>query len=405
MTDSIIKILARNDVKQFIKNNSHLSTQEILLKHSRKSELPIKEIAEQIECRKKAEKKLPSLSKKNLIYKKISLEQSSSELTAEYKSSRVRGKRMIDLTGGLGIDSIYFSKIFDEVIYCEQSKELTEIVKHNFKMLDINNIQVKTGDSIEILKNYIDKHFDYIYVDPSRRNQSKRSVDIKYYSPDVLENFELLKSKTENLLLKLAPAFDITEAFNLFSELSEFSVVSVNNECKEVLLFFNFDKHYPRLQIKSAAILNENAETQIFNTKIDDGTPRLLGDPDENFYFYEPDAAIRKAGLSEIIADKFKLKFINPLSDYMVSDEEKNNFPGRKFKIEYRSAYNFKKIKKYLNDQKISRANISRNNFPMKPEEIKQTLKLQDGGDDYLFFSKNPKDKLLFIHCRRIGKI
>ena len=405
MKNSIINIITGKKVEEFIKTNSRLSTQEILLKYSGKSELPIKEIAEQIECRKKAEKKLPSLSKKNLIYKKISLEQSSSELTAEYKSSRVRGKHMIDLTGGLGIDSIYFSKIFDEVIFCEQSKELCEIAGHNFKTLGINNIQVKTGDGIEILKNYNDKHFDWIYADPSRRNLSKRSVDIKYYSPDVLENFELLKSKTKNLLLKLAPAFDITEAFNLFSELSEFSVVSVNNECKEVLLFFNFDKHHPRLQIKSAAILNENAETQIFNTKIDDGIPRLLGNPDENFYFYEPDAAIRKAGLSNFIADKFKMKFINSISDYLISEETIRDFPGRKFKIVHTVFYNVKEIKKYLIQNGIAKTNIARSNFPFKPEELKQKLKLKDGGEDYLFLSKNPKDKLLFIHCRRIGEL
>ena len=341
MTDSIIKIFARSDVKQFIKNNSHLSSQEILLKHSGKSELPIRVIAEQIECRKKAEKKLPSLSKKNLIYKKVSLEQSSSEITAEYKSSRLSGKRIIDLTGGLGVDSIYFSKILDEVIYCEQNKELSEIAEFNFGELGIN-INVHKGDGIDILKSYDDKYFDWIYADPSRRNETKRSVDIKYYSPDVLENFELLKSKTKNLLLKLAPAFDLTEAFKLFPELNEFSVVSVNNECKEVLLFFDFDKHHPRLQIKSAAVLNENAATQIFNANIDDGTPRFLGDPDENLYFYEPDAAIRKAGLSNFIADKFKMKFINSISDYLISEKTIGNFPGRKFIIVHTVIYNVK---------------------------------------------------------------
>jgi hypothetical protein len=404
MKNSIINILASKKAELFIKNNSHLSPQDILLKYSGKIDLPIKEIAEQIECRKKAKKKLPSLSKHTLIYKKVSLEQASSEITAEYKSSRLTGRRIIDLTGGLGIDSIYFSKIFDEVVYCEQSKELTEIVKHNFKILDINNIQVKTGDGTEILKYYNDKHFDWIYVDPSRRNQSKRSVDIKYYSPNVKENFELLKSKTKNLLIKLAPAFDKTEAFKLFPELNEFSVVSVNNECKEVLLFFNFDQHHPRLQIKSAAVLNENAETQSFNANIDDVTARAFVESDENLYFYEPDAAIRKAGLSEVIADKFRMVFLNPLSDYMVSNKKKINFPGRKFRIEYSCNYNLKEIKKYLMQNGIVKANIGRSNFLMKPEEIKQTLKLQDGGEDCLFFSKNPEDKLLFMHCRRIDE-
>ena len=138
-------------------------------------------------------------------------------------------------------------------------------------------MNVCKGDGIDILKYYEDKYFDWIYADPSRRNEVKRSVDIKYYSPDVISNFQLLKSKTKNLLLKLAPAFDLTEAFKLFPELNEFSVVSVNNECKEVLLFFEFDKHIQNgRQIKSAAILNENAETQTFNANIDDGTRKII---------------------------------------------------------------------------------------------------------------------------------
>ena len=405
MNNPIRNILNSEEVKLFIKNNSHLSSQDILLKYSGKIDLPIKEIAEQIECRKKAEKKFPALSKQNLIYKKISLEQSSSEITAEYKSSRLSGQPIIDLTGGLGIDSIYFSKIFGEVIYCEQSKELCIIADHNFNALNIKNIEIKNGDGIEILKNFKDKFFDWIYVDPSRRSQSKRSVDIKYYSPDVVSNFELLKCKTKNLLLKLAPAFDLTEAFKLFPELNEFSVVSLNNECKEVLLFFNFDQHHPRPQIKSAAILNENAETQIFNSDVDDSTSRTFVEPDNNLYFYEPDAAIRKAGLSEIIADKFKMGFLNPLSDYMISNTKNINFPGRKFRIEYSCNYNLKEIKKYLVQNGIVKANIGRSNFPMKPEEIKQTLKLKDGGKHYLFFSKNSEDKLLFMHCRRIDDL
>ncbi|MBL1213122.1 MAG: hypothetical protein HND52_07190 [Ignavibacteriae bacterium] len=400
MNNSITNILNSEKVKQFIKSNSHISVQKILLKYSGKTDLPIKEIAEQIECRIKARKKLPALSKHNLIYKKVSLEQASSELTADFKSSRINGKHIIDLTGGLGIDSIYFANVFDKVIYCELKKELCEIAEYNFNVLNINNIQIINGDGIEILKNYEDNFFDWIYADPSRRNQMKRSVDIKFYTPDVIKNFELLKSKTKNLMLKLAPAFDITEAFKLFPALNEFSVVSVNNECKEVLLFFNFEEKTKSLgKIKSAVMLHEREDAEYFSAGIDESREKQFADVSDKLYFYEPNAAIRKADLTKLIADKFKMKFVNPISDYLVSQKAINHFSGRKFKIEYTAIYNDKEIKKYLKEQNITKANIARSNFPLKPEEIKEQFKLKDGGQHFLFFTTNCNGEKIFIDC------
>ena len=200
-------------------------------------------------------------------------------------------------------------------------------------------------------------------------------------------------------MLKLAPAFDLTEAFKLFHGLNEFSVISVNNECKEVLLFFNFEKHSHPPQIKSAVILNENTEPQIFTSNVNDRTSRIFEEHDDNLFFYEPDAAIRKAGLSEFIADKYKMYFLNPLSDYMISNKKNINFPGRKFRIEYKGNYSLKEINKYLLQNRIIKANIARSNFPLKAEEIKQKLKLSDGGRDYLFFTKSIGNKLIYYHC------
>jgi hypothetical protein len=405
MRSSLIEILGKDEVKLFMKNNSNSTSQEIILKYSGKSELPIKEIAVQIECRKRAEKKLPSLNRHNLLYKKVSLEQASSELTAAYKSSRIEGKRIIDLTGGLGIDSIYFAKNFTEVFYCEVNKDLSEIAGHNFSELGIKNIDINIGDGIEFLKKFKDDYFDWIYADPSRREGNNRSVDIKFHSPDILGSFELLKSKTKNLCIKLAPAFDINEAFKLFPELNEFVVVSANNECKEVLLLFNFEKKEEQSSnpTKSAAILNEKSEVKFYKSGIDEIPVRIFADAEPNLFFYEPDTAIRKAGLSEFIAQKFKLRFINSISDYMVSKKAVKYFPGRIFKIVYRSAYNAKEIKKYLNEKNITKANISRSNFALKPDEIKKTLKLKDGGNNYLFFTKDGNGKKIFVDCLKLN--
>lgn len=388
--------LLRNEVRKFIEEHKGFSAHEIILKYSSTKNLPIKEIAEQIECIKKAEKKLPELSNHNLIYKKVSLEQASSELTANYKSQKIKGKRIIDLTGGLGIDSIYFSKIFEEVIYCELNEELAEIAEHNFETLRIKNIVIKKGNGIKILNEFDDNYFDWIFVDPSRRDKDKRSVDIKYYSPDVVANMNLFLRKSKNISFKLAPAFDIKEAEKLFPNMNEFSVVSVKNECKEVLLFFNKGN---QKKIKSAVILNEETEPIVFECEINKKQETEFSSPAKDMFFYEPDAAIRKSGLTKHISEKYKLKFINAHSDYLISENEIQNFPGRKFKILFTDFYNEKKIKQYLSQEKISKANIARSNFPHKSEIIKEKLKLKDGGEYYIFFSKDDNGKLIFINA------
>ncbi|OGU35402.1 MAG: hypothetical protein A2068_01405 [Ignavibacteria bacterium GWB2_35_6b] len=387
--------LLRNEVRKFIEEHKDFSAPEIILKYSSNKNLPIKEIAEQVECIKKAEKKLPELSKHNLLYKKVSLEQASSELTANYKSQKIKGERIIDLTGGLGIDSIYFSKNFEEVIYCELNEELAEIAEYNFKVLGIKNIVVKKGDGIKTVNEFSDDYFDWIFVDPSRRDKDKRSVDIKYYSPDVVENMNLFLSKSKNICFKLAPAFDIKEAERIFPTMNEFSVVSVKNECKEVLSFFNKGN---QKKIKSAAILKEENDTEIFESEIDKNIETEFSFPGKGMFFYEPDAAITKADLTKLIAEKYNLKFINPLSDYLISENDIQSFPGRKFKILFTDFYNEKKVKQYLSKEKIDKANIARGNFPHKPETIKEKLKLRDGGDYYLFFTKDKNDKLIFIN-------
>lgn len=391
----MLNILLQPETEDFIEKHKKFSAPEIILKYSFNKNFPIKEIAEQIECRNKAEKKLPNLSKHKLLYKKIPLEQCSSELTANYKSQKIKGKRIIDLTGGLGIDSIFFSKNFNEVIYCELKEELAEIAEHNFKTLRIKNLVVKKGDGIKTLSEFNDDYFDWIFVDPSRRDKEKRSVDIKYYSPDVVSNMNLFLHKSKNICFKLAPAFDITEAERIFPNMNEFSVVSVKNECKEVLLFFNKEN---QKKIKSAVILNEEKEPVFFESEINKNYEIEFSLPGKDMFFYEPDAAIRKADLTKFIAKKYNLKFVNPISDYLISENDIQNFPGRKFKILFTDFYNEKNIKQYLSKEEITQANIARSNFPHKPEIIKEKLKLKDGGDYYLFFTKDKNDKLIFIN-------
>jgi hypothetical protein len=395
--NDVIKKLTAPHIKQFIDEHLEESVQELVLKYTGTTDLPIKEIAEQIECRNKAVKKLPELSKFNLLYGKVALEQASSELTASYKASRLSGKRIVDITGGLGIDTIYLSKNFEEVYYCEINEDLADLALYNFSQLGFNNIKVLAGDGIEFLKQVDNNFFDCVFVDPSRRDGNKRSVDIKYLKPDVTFNRELLLKKSKKVCIKLAPAFDISEAFREFPGLESFEVVSVNNECKEVLVFLRRPNEDNKQSV-AAVMLKDNGSTNIYRALRENEYLIHFEQPSEDMFLYDPDVSIRKAGLLKLLAEQLKLCFINRLSGYLISTKNVSDFPGRKFRIIKNLTYNQKDISNYLLNNNITHANIARSNFPYKPEEIKKKLNLIDGGEDYLFFTKDLNQKLLFIH-------
>lgn len=401
MNDNLIKILLSKQAQDFIELHENDPVHELVLKFGGKTDLPIREIAEQIECRRKARRKLPYLSRHNLLYRKTALEQASSELTAEYKASKLRGNRLIDLTGGLGVDSIYFADKFDEVFYCEINEELAEIASANFRTLGKTNIQVIKNDGIKVLKGLDDTFLDCIYIDPSRRDGSRRSVDIKYMQPEIPGNLELCLQKANTVCVKLAPAFDIDEAFRLFPELKTFEVISVNNECKEVLLYFCKSGNNEIKQTVSAVMLNEKGAIQTYRAIRSNDYMIKFTVPQKDMYLYDPDAAIKKAGLSGLIADRLNMSYISNNSSYLISLKNIEEFTGRKFIIINVLKYNPKDIQKYLGSSDIETANIARSDFPYKPEELKKILGLRDGGNDYLFFTKDMNQNLLFIHCRK----
>src|SRR5690554_6937695 len=172
-----MKKLLHKDIQNFINHNLTTHIQELGLRKNPFVGVDYKQIINQIEAKTKAKDKLSTwFETENIIYPpKISIEQTSSEATAQYKSNFIKGDQLIDLTGGFGIDTYYFSKSFQEVIHCEINPELSQIVAHNFEQLQANNIRCLAQDGLEALKK-INQTFDWVYIDPSRRNDSKRKV-------------------------------------------------------------------------------------------------------------------------------------------------------------------------------------------------------------------------------------
>jgi len=384
----------------FLENRENPS-KELSLKLRNKNNIPHRAISEQVACYQKAKIKLPHLIDKYLLYDKIALEQASSEATAIFKTSLIFGKKIIDLTGGLGIDDIFFSTNFLKVTYCEINEVLTEIFAHNLKQLQIKNIEIVNFDSIEYLKNKKDSSFDWIYIDPSRRDANRRSVDLKYCTPNVFKNMPLFFQKSKNVMIKVAPAYDITEAARKFPNLTEIFVISVDGECKEVLLILK--KNVFNAKIKSFAILlnSKSEHKQIISHVLFEKEVNILSEIKS--YFYEPDCSIIKSDLVHFLAKDLNLSFINNNSPFLTNAKLLSSFPGRRFKIITLLIYNEKEIKKYLKTNGILKANVARRGFRLSVEEIRRVFKLKDGGDLYLFFTSDLNKQAIMIVTTKIN--
>ena len=210
--------------------------------HGRR-DLPIRAMAEQLACRQKAVKKLPMLSQHNLLYTPLALEQSSGERTAAYKVSLMSGKRALDLTGGLGVDSMFLARTFQEAVYCERDPLLCAVVEHNLKVSGIANVQVRNGESISLLAAYPDDFFDWIFVDPARSEEGRRSIALEAASPDVVASHDLLLCHAQRVCIKASPALEISGLKKLLPALHTIVVVSVDRQCKEILLLL--ERAYP----------------------------------------------------------------------------------------------------------------------------------------------------------------
>ncbi|RKF03853.1 putative methyltransferase [Tenacibaculum lutimaris] len=387
------KNILHTEVQNYINENLHANIEELIFKGSPFKDITIQELANQLVAKQKSEKKLPTwFTSQNIYYPaKISIEQTSSEITANYKSNLLLGNSIIDITGGFGVDCLAFSKNFKEVIHCEINNDLSEIVAHNYKELGISNIQTIATDGLEYLKNTSQK-FDCIYIDPSRRSDIKGKVFLlKDCLPNVPENLDFLFEKSDTILIKNSPILDITSTINELKFVKEIHIVAVNNEVKELL--FLLKKEFEDLvKVKTFNLLKNRKQSFYFYLKSDIDFEYSL--PQK--YLYEPNAAILKSGGFNEVASQLKIYKLHQHSHLYTSDELIEDFPGRIFEIISVFSYNKKKLKREII---VDKANITTRNFPKTVAQIRKETKLKDGGDTFLFFSTNLKNELIVINC------
>lgn len=395
---------------QFIEQYQNKKIPEIALLLSKQSNLDKDFILNQINGIQKAKNKLPELANTNgiLFPAKLSLEQCSSEQTAIYKSGLNKFNSVIDLTGGFGVDSYYFSKKAKQVTYIEPNKNLFKIVEQNFKTLGANNVQTINSTCEEFLKTNTQK-FDLAYIDPSRRNENQKVFILADCVPNIVELQTDIFNIAPKILVKTSPILDIKQSIKELKTVSEVWVISVNNECKEVLYLLE-DKSTTNPQINTVNIGNslstkdvilsgvegkEKKQKFSFDFETEENTNTDYSEPLN--YLYEPNASILKAGAFKSITQTFEVKKIASNTHLYTSENLIKDFPGRVFKIEKTIPYQPKAFKKLG----IKKANVSCRNFKESVEQVKKKLNVKDGGDIYLFTTTDKNNKaVLFVNSK-----
>ena len=383
-------------MQEFISKNLDIDIFQLILKQPVFPEVSNKEIAEQITSKLKSKKKLPSwFGTKNIYFpNKINIEQTSSELTAEFKSSIIAGDRMIDCTGGFGVDSYYFSKKFKSLIYIERDQSLYNITKLNSDKLGVTNTIHLNEDGLQYVKN-IKTEFDLLYIDPSRRNLKNKKVHFLSECTSVIDS-SLIKalSKFKTILIKCSPIIDIKKTIDDLETVIEIYIIGINNEVKEIL--FKLCKRGEKKIKVSCIDLNKRKYDLSFNyNEINNKENRYTSEPQK--YLYEPNSMILKSGAFNLICDRYKVNKLNPNSHLYTSDKL-IDFPGRKFTVLNIMIYSKKTLKKLS----LKQANITTRNFPLDVKEIRKISGLKDGGNDYLFFTTNNLDDLIVIQTKKI---
>ena len=389
--------LLKTEIQEFINTNIDKNISKLALLKNPFPEVEWISILSQIEAKIKAKLKLPTwFATDNIIYpSKISVEQTSSEKTASYKTSIVSGQNLIDLTGGFGVDDFYFAKKIKSVTHCEINSELSKIAKHNFKQLDVKNISCLSGDSLAIFANLKTK-WDWIYIDPSRRNDAKGKVFmLQDCLPNVPEHLDLFFKYSNSILLKTAPLLDISAGLAELKNVKTIHVVALENEVKE-LLWEIHNGYSGEIKIKTANIVKEKKDTFEF---ILSKKPEIPTYSLPQKYLYEPNSAIMKSGGFDEVGTFYNLNKLHKHS-HLYTNSTPVNFPGRIFEIENTFPYHKNEMKTHLENQQL---NITTRNFPDSVESIRKKWKIKEGGNQYCFFTTNENDQKIVLICNKLN--
>ena len=384
----------------FIHIHAEADVRQLALQGTKNPEVDLSFALEQIAGRQKAKTKLPSWAAVDgIVYPPhLSMEQCSSEQTARYKALIAgKGALIVDLTAGFGVDMAFMSQAFQKAIYVERQAPLCAISSENYKLLGLNHIEVICADGIDYLHQL--EHADLIFLDPARRDDhGARTYGIADCTPNVLELRDELLKKADRVMLKLSPMLDWRKAVEDLGHVNEVHIVSVDNECKELLLILSKEKKPLKLFCVNNDQVFEGDQGDWLNER-SIAEIRVPVPMSSQAYLFEPNASIMKAGCFTLLEQRFNVSQLDKNSHLFVSDHDISDFPGRRFTIEKTTSMNKRELKTALAG--IDKANITVRNFPLSVAELRKRLKLKDGGNLYLFATTLADGQHQLFLCRK----
>lgn len=349
-----------------------------------------------------AEKKVPLWAQTEGIRypAHLSMEQCSSEITARYKASWLKGDTMADLTGGLGVDCSFLARNFQRVDYVERQEVLCELARHNFPLLGLPQVTVHEADGVDYLRQM--EPVDCLFLDPARRNsQGGKTVAIADCEPDVQKLEPLLVEKGRTVVVKLSPMLDIFSSLRELKYIRQIHVVAVNNECKELLVVLqkpekSASEASGEVWISCEQAVNNFLTEPFVFTYAQEKEARCPLAEEVGNYLYEPGAALLKAGPYRLLGARFGLQKLH-VNSHLYTSEALVDFPGRRFRVLEVSGFGKKELKQLL--QGVDKANLTVRNFPASVAELRKKWKLKEGGDVYLFATTLEGDRHVVIKC------
>ncbi|WP_068598913.1 RsmD family RNA methyltransferase [Vaginella massiliensis] len=379
------------EFQQYLQSIEKENPQRFSLKKSPFSSISSAEIAQQVKGKQVAQHKFPSLYATPGIYypPSVNLEQASSELTANYKATIVKGKKLIDLTAGFGIDCFAFAQNFGVVTHVEQNKELSQIVAANAKTLGLN-IKCYHGTFQEYFIENSHEKFDCIYLDPARRDAGGRKFILEDLEPNILDYLDEYWQKTDQILLKLSPLLDISSTIHQLQHAKQIHIVAVKNEVKEMLV--KLDKFYLGNNPEIVCI-NLKTKQDIFKYRFEDESVADINYTDSLHYIYSPNASILKAGAFKLVGKKFNLSKLHQNTHLYTSDLLIEEFPGKIYEV-------IKIITQPKKELLSMKVNSIAKNFNQPIDVLKKKYKLIDGGENTLIFCRTFSGFQIFLTKR-----
>lgn len=337
--------------------------------------------------------------------RRLSLEQCSSEVTARYKAAVINRITagchcLTDLTGGLGVDCAFLAPLFRQVTYVERQEVLCEMAAHNFPLLGLKHVSICHEDCIGHLKTM--PFADWIFIDPARRDgHGGKTVAISDCEPDIAALEEGLLEKAGHVLVKLSPMLDLVQALHDLKHVQEVHIVSVGNECKELLLVLgqNCNRAAGEVPIHCVNLTGTQTVSPFVFTRKEEKESPCNYTATLEAYLYEPHASLLKAGAFRSLSYRYKVKKLHPNSHLYTSDVFIETFPGRRFRIIGCCGFNKKEIKSLL--AATSKANLTIRNFPASASDLRKQLKLAEGGDRYLFATTLADERHVLVKAVR----